>query len=198
MGFEITTYFQDLFSSSGQLGCMKFLEGLRGRITDEMNNDLSHSFTTEEVHKVLSQMHPTKAPSLDGMPLAFFQSHWHIIGDSITQFVLTTLHSGDIPYDSNYMFITLVPKKDCPIKVSDFHPISLCNMLYKLISKVIANRLKLILPSTILKSQCAFVPGHQIIDCVLVSYKIIQYLRHKREGPKGFMSLKLNMSKAYD
>lgn len=71
-------------------------------------------------------------------------------------------------------------------------------MIHKIISKIIANRLKVIRPSIISDSQCAFVSRHKITDCVLIAYEIIHYLRYKKGGRKGFMSLKLNMSKAYD
>lgn len=66
--------------------------GLRSGISKAMNDDLSKNFIVDEVYKALSQMHPTKAIGLDGMPLAFFQHHWHIIGESIAQAVFATLH----------------------------------------------------------------------------------------------------------
>lgn len=103
-------------------------------------------------------MHPSKSPSPDGMPPAFFQNYWHIIGDSITTAILNTLHLGELSPNINHTFIVLVPKKESPQKVSDYRLISLCNVIYKLISKIIANRLRNILPHLISKTQCAFVP----------------------------------------
>lgn len=98
----------------------------------------------------------------------------------------------------NHTFITLISKKDDPSKVASFRPISLCNVLYKILSKCIANRLKRILHLVISETQCAFVPGRQITDYVLVAYELLHYLHSKRVGKKGFMSLKLDMSKTYD
>ena len=92
----------------------------------------------------------------------------------------------------------LIPKMLHPTKVADFRPISLSIVLYKLISKVIANRLKKVLPRIISDSQCAFVPGRLISDNVLVAYELVHFFRMKKKGKKGFMSLKLDMSKAYD
>lgn len=79
-----------------------------------------------------------------------------------------------------------------------FRPISLCNMVYKLVSTVVANRLKLVLPHVMSYSQSAFVPRRQITDNVLVAYELVHFLRRKRKGKQGFMSIKVNINKAYD
>ena len=94
--------------------------------------------------------------------------------------------------------IALIPKSNHPSKMADFRPISLCNTTYKLISKVLANRLKLILPSIISENQSAFIPGRLISDNVLVAFEFIHYLNHKDEGKESYMSIKLDMSKAFD
>ena len=94
-------------------------------------------------------MPPLKAPSPDGMPPLFFQTYWTDIGMDVHQAVLSCLNSGSILKSINHTFITLIPKVNNSEKVFDFRPISLCNVIYKIVSKVIANRLKPMLNSIV-------------------------------------------------
>lgn len=82
--------------------------------------------------------------------------------------------------------------------MSKFRPISLCNVIYKLAEKVLANRLKCILDDIIYVNQGTFVPGRLITDNVIASFKLNQFLRRKTRGSKGHFALKLDMKKAYD
>ena len=99
-------------------------------------------FEDWEVVQALKQMASMKAPGLDGMPPLFFQHFWPMIEGDVTHSVLSWLNSGTLPHLVNHTFITLIPKKKNPSCVSDYRPISLCNVLYKIFSKVLANRLK--------------------------------------------------------
>lgn len=98
----------------------------------------------------------------------------------------------------NHTLVSLIPKIDNPTEVKHFRPISLGNVIYKIISKILVNRLKAVLDICISKNQAAFVPGRQILDNVVLLHEILHFLKNKRQGSQGFMALKLDMSKAYD
>ena len=104
-----------------------------------MNDDLIHDFTAHEVEQALNQMKPLTAPGLDGLPPIFFKSCWDIVGQDVIAASLTILNSGVMPENLNHTFISLIPKTKNPEKPTDFRPISLCNVLYKIVSKTIAN-----------------------------------------------------------
>lgn len=103
-----------------------------------------------------------------------------------------------MPADINYTHVALIPKIKNPSKMKDLRPISLCNVSYKLISKVLANRLKVILPDITDENQSAFVPGWLITDNILMSLEIFHHMRHNHAKKRGLMALKLDMSNAYD
>ena len=98
----------------------------------------------------------------------------------------------------NHIFITLIPKVHNLERVSEFRPISLYNMIYKIVSKVIANHLKPLLNFIISETQSAFTANRQIIDNILISFESLHYMKTNCSRKKGFMALKLDMSKAYD
>jgi len=128
----------------------------------------------------------------------FFQKYWHIVGNDVTNALFSVLNSGHMLYKMNYTHIALIPKKDDPKNVFDYQLISLGNVVSRIVSKVLANRLKLILPNVISDSQNAFVPNRLITDNTIVAFKVLHGMRNKRIGKIGQMAIKLDISKAYD
>ena len=155
----ILNYFTNIYSSNHPTSFEASLGVVSQRVTPEMNEALLGEFRAEEVKIALNQMHPTKAPSPDGVSPIFFQKYWDVVGPSVVNSVLQTLRTGVMPAGLNETFICLIPKVNYPQKISEFRPISLCNVVYKLVSKVLANRLKKFLPLVISESQSAFIPG---------------------------------------
>lgn len=94
--------------------------------------------------------------------------------------------------------ITLIPKVKSPTKVSESRPISLCNVLYKIIAKVLANRLKPIFYVIILPAQSGFVPSRSVTNNFIEAYESMHTMKSQIQGKAGFMALKLDMSKIYD
>lgn len=166
-----------------------------------MKSMLMCELTKEEVDTALSQMHPLKSlgpDGPDGFLAYFFKEHWKIIGREVRKAALVFLNTGIFDAKINATFIALIPKASPSTKVTDFRPISLCNVLYKLIAKVLANQLKKVLPNIISLNQSAFIHGRLISDNVLVAFEALHTMDVKLKGRKGFMAIKLDMSKAYD
>ena len=114
-----------------------------------MNAELLKPFVEAEVQPALKKMDANTAPGPDGLSPLFYKQFWGKIGWEVTEAVLSVLNIGTIPSNLNHTFITLIPKIQSPRKVSENRPISLSNVLYKLIAKVLANRLKPLLPKLI-------------------------------------------------
>jgi hypothetical protein len=191
------SYFSQLFATSNPSEFEPVLNGVAQCITEDMNQALIAEFTAVEVYQAVNQMAPQKAPGPDGMAPLFYQKYWHIIGEDVTKAVISCLHSGLLLQTINHTYITLIPKVKNPGKVSEFRPISLCNVFYKIISKVLSNRLKKVLPHIISDSQSAFVPGRLITDNVLVAFETLHHMK-TQSSQASSMALKLDMSKAYD
>jgi ribonuclease HI len=121
-----------------------------------------------------------------------------MVGPKVKMEVISVLNGGTMPEGWNETTIVLIPKVKDPERVTEFRPISLCNVLYKIISKVLANRLKIILPHIISPTQSAFVPGRLITDNVLLAYEITHMMHRRKGGRDGLVAVKLDMSKAYD
>ena len=143
-------------------------------------------------------MVPLKASSPDMMPLLFYQHFWGIMNREVTSTILACLNSGKLPYPINHTFGTLIPKVKNPVSISQYHPISLCNELYKIFSEVLANRLKEFMPDLITEHQSAFAKNSLISNHVLVAFETLLCIKSQNPGQTGFIALKLDMSKAYD
>ena len=173
-------------------------EVIQPLVTEDMNISLTREFTRQEVEIALKDMAPLKALGPDGMPPIFFQSFWRLIGDDVSKAVLDFLNSCHIPKEFNFTYVTLIPKMKNPKKISEFRPISLCNVIYKLISKVLANCLKPLLPSIVSENQSAFQASKVITDNILMAFETLHYMKNHQTGNTSFMALKLDMSKAYN
>ncbi|XP_074315639.1 uncharacterized protein LOC141651843 [Silene latifolia] len=192
----VVNYFENLFTSSNPSN-FDVLDSVGRRVTSEMNRLLALDYNEEEVVTALNQMHPLKAPGPDGMNGLFYQTYWDSVGSLVVDTVLAILRGESSPRDVNKTHIVLIPKKKAPDKVSDFRPISLCNVVYKLVSKVLANRLKTFLGDIVTENQSAFTPGRAITDNVLIAFELFHFMKNSRHGD-GFMAIKLDMAKAYD
>ena len=193
----IFDYFNDLFRSRGCNGDFIF-SCVKSRVTEEQNSFLTRPFEPVEVKEAIFSMHPDKSHGPDGMNPCFFQQFWDLVGKDVIDAVLFNLNNCLMPTGLNATSIVLIPKTKKPERMSEFRPIALCNVLYKVMAKVVANRLKLVLPSIISDTQSAFIFGRSITDNAMIAFEVGHYLKRKKQGKTGVAAFKVDMSKAYD
>ncbi|XP_057453964.1 uncharacterized protein LOC130745626 [Lotus japonicus] len=191
-------YFMQLFATSHPSGIEEATNLVSGRITQAHLAVLSDPFTKEEVEAALFQMHPTKAPGIDDFPALFYKKIWGVIGDDVARFCLQILQGQASLGNINHTLLVLIPKIKKAEHATQFRPISLCNVIFKIVTKTIANRLKLILPDLICEAQSAFVHNRLITDNALIAHECFHYMKKEITGRNDIMALKLDMAKAYD
>ena len=128
-------------------------------IGEDAKDRLERRFNKEEVVQVLKDLKGDKAPGPDGYTMAFFQKCWPILQDDIMAFFEEVYEQGQFESSLNATFLALIPKKNYARNIKDFRLISLIRSVYKLLSKVLANKLKEVLDDLISESQNAFVGG---------------------------------------
>lgn len=194
----IVDYYQTLFITSNPWEINYVLQFTPQVVTLDMNNMLLAKFTKIEVDITLKQMAPLKSPGPNSMPPIFYQHYWESIGDDVAKVVIFCLNLGVIPIELNHTYITFIPKVKSMEYMTKFRPIALCNILYKLILKVLVNCLKKILPKIIFESQSTFQANKDISDNILVAFETFHHIKKRTSCKTSFMTLKLDISKAYD
>ncbi|XP_010513204.1 PREDICTED: uncharacterized protein LOC104789164 [Camelina sativa] len=191
-------YFEDLFKRSDVSGISDILQEISPIITDAMNRSLTREITEAEVRKALFAMHPEKSPCPDGMTALFFQRFWPSLKGDLVALVKNFFRTGGFDPRLNETNICLITKVDQPQRMTEFRPISLCNVSYKIISKALCFRLKRFLPSMVSETQSAFVSGRLITDNILVAQEMFHGLNTNPRCKSEFLAFKTDMSKAYD
>lgn len=152
--------------------------------------------TKEEVHGALMGMKSYKAPGPDGFLPIFFKMFWNDVGDDVWRFVKKAFECESIDPRAVESLLVLILKGDRLLPSRIFFPITLCNVIYKLISKVLVNRLKPHLEFIVSPLQTSFIPGRGTKDNAIVLQEIIHHLHKKSK--RGDMIFKLDLEKAYN
>eukprot|EP00253_Pinus_taeda_P035979 PITA_35979 len=164
-------------------------------VTREDNYNLNRPVTEEEVSEVIKEMKNGKTPGPNGFNIDFFKSYWEIVKQDILDVVEDSRKSKTVLRALNASFITLIPKQQKAMTPDKFRPIVLCNVVYKTISKVIANRLMPLLPTLVFEEEIGYVEGRQILNNIIQAHKLVHSL--KRNNQEG-MIIQLDLAKVYD
>jgi len=192
------SHFQNLFKANNQASIeevVRLAQLFPGFVNEEENQKLFEKVTEDELKEALNSFQKDKSPGPDGWTIEFFQELYEFLGKDILRVVEDSRQSGRIPASMNSTFIALIPKTDNPTSLDEFRPISLCNCIYKIISKIIARRIKGILSSNISMEQFGFLKGRQIHEAIGVAQEGLHSM--KKMKIKGAV-LKIDLSKAYD
>ena len=138
-----------------------------------------------------------KTPGPDGLHAGFFHRFWLIVGSSVSDEVKRVFAERRVPEYLNKTHITLIPKIQSPKTLGNYRPISLCNTIYKIVTKIIVARLRPFLDKLISPLQIGFVPGKRDINNAIIAQEVIHSISKKR-GKVGYMVLKIDLEKAYD
>ncbi|CAN1177469.1 LINE-1 reverse transcriptase homolog [Linum perenne] len=137
-----------------------------------------------------------KAPGPDGFNAFFYKNSWSVTGDEVVETVRYFMEKGVMPSAVNSVILALIPKKTQAAEMKDFRLISWCNVLYKIVSKVLANRLSVVLPDLISNAQTAFVKGRKIGDGILMAHELLK--NYKKSGVSPRCAMKVDLMKAFD
>ena len=164
-------------------------------IGDEQVAKLEEMFTEEEILAAISGLSRDKAPGPDGFPLAFWSFSWDFVKDEVLGFFKEFYEHNRFVKSLDATFLALIPKKSNVEDFKDLRPTSLVGGLYKILTKVLANRIKRVMSLIISQAQNAFVEGRQILDAVLIINEAVDSILRKKEC--GLLC-KLDIEKAYD
>lgn len=145
----------------------KFTQYIPKMLSREDNYNLNRPVIEEELEEVITEMHNGKAPGPDGFNVDLFKTCWRIVKHDILEVVEDSRTCKKVLRALNESFIALIPKHEKATSLERFRPITLCNVVYKIISKVIANRLKPLLPTLMSEEQTSYVEGKQILDNII-------------------------------
>lgn len=194
----VTNFFKALYSKEDQGDDNTFpLRGMFPKLDHSWQESLDADVTFDEIKDALFIMGALKAPGLDGFHAMFYQSQWETIEASLYRFIKKCFQDPSLIDSINDTDVVLIPIIENPNSLRQFRPIALCNVIYKIITKVIANRLKPYMGDLISPTQCSFVSGRHSSDNVIIAQEIVHSMTNKR-GKKGFMAIKVDLEKAYD
>ncbi|GKV05619.1 hypothetical protein SLEP1_g17606 [Rubroshorea leprosula] len=191
---EISSFFEQLYKEEKQE--RPRLDGVVfQQISQDDNEILIAPFSEEEIKEAIRDCDSSKAPGPDGFNFKFVKDQWEVIKADVIQFLQEFQGKSKLVKGLNTSFIALVPKVDNPQKIEEYRPISLIGVVYKILAKILANRLKKVLDTVIGDQQMAFLRGRQLMDGVVIANEVVEEAKKKKK--KAFL-FKIDFEKAYD
>lgn len=193
----IVDYFRKLYEATESLSTLSTSTTFPSLSSYDLLR-LEGIFSDIAIKDVVFSIGPLKALGPDGLQPIFFQSQWDIIGSSVCDLVRKVYLNPDMVCNLNETLVVLIPKVQYPETLNQSRPISLCNVVYKIVTKVVTNRFRRHMASLIAPHKCSFIPGRHNSENIVIAQEIFHTMRSKKGGKKGFIAVKVDLDKAYD
>ncbi|GKV29211.1 hypothetical protein SLEP1_g38157 [Rubroshorea leprosula] len=190
----VTKYYKNLFTAEDWK--RPIMEGVHFNKISETEKDLlTEPFLEAEVKAAVWNCDSDKAPGPDGLSFGFLKAEWEVVKKDIMKFLADFHINSKMVRGSNSSFLVLLPKKENPQRLEEYRPISLIGCMYKILAKILANRLSKVLDGLIGEQQSAFIAGRQLVDGVVIANETIDEIKKKKLSCFLF---KAEFEKAYD
>ncbi|KAL2235520.1 UNVERIFIED_CONTAM: hypothetical protein Sindi_1284200 [Sesamum indicum] len=196
---EFVSYYQNLLGGTRRrlsVDIRYLRPWARHCITDEEANQLLLPLSADDVKQAVFDIADDKAPGPDGYSSRFFKAAWPVVGEEVTRAVLDFFSTRKLLKQINSTILALIPKVHTPMSVNDFRPISCCNVLYKIIAKLLVQKISVLLDKIVSPCQTAFIPGRSIGDNIMLAQELFSRYNQMRLPPR--CALKVDIRKAYD
>lgn len=167
-------------------------------LSNDVACNLSQMIQKGEIKNAFFQMSPYKSPGIDGLPAGFYHHFWSLVEDDITKMIQQFFGSAFLLKQLNHTLITLIPKTGCPTTFKEFRPISLCNVVYKAITKILVLRLQHAMKDLIAPHQNAFIKGRLISDSIFITAEMMDFIHRAKHKKTFWCAIKIDFFKAYD
>ncbi|KAI0493618.1 hypothetical protein KFK09_023737 [Dendrobium nobile] len=192
----IVNHFQHLFNTAQPPNSTNWIAPIHLKLPTDAIPQLVTPITIEEIKTALFSSPNCSALGPDGYTFEFYKSSWNTIGKQFCEVVLAFFSTSSMPKHAKATAIALIPKRPHAQDISDYRPISLCNTFYKIIAKILANRMKDVMPLIIHPSQAGFIKDRIISDNILLAADLLKDFNNNHH--QAFFCAKFDIHKAFD
>nr|GEU62956.1 hypothetical protein [Tanacetum cinerariifolium] len=189
-------HYKNFLGSNFNCMNLDFVDLFRNQVSEGSCTSMIRPISNDEIKRAMFDIGDDKAPGPDGFTSVFFKKAWDTVGMYVCVAIREFFMNGKILKEINHTFLALIPKVATPMKVTDFRPISCCNVIYKCTSKIITNRIIAGIKEVVSENQSAFVPGRRISGNILITQELMHNY-HRNVGPPR-CAFKVDIQKAYD